>query len=582
MTPRMTLLLFAALSMTPAALAAGQAINAQTQTRQVGPVPTRDRPPVVTGTSVIRGRVFAADTGKPLRRARITVRAPELGQDPRQTSTNADGRYEIKDLPAGRYTLTVNRAGYLQLQYGQRRPLEQGKPLQVLDRQMVDNVDFSLPRMSVITGRVLDEMNEPVAGAQVFAMRSTYFEGKRRLVPAGGGGPGSQQTDDAGQFRILGLPPGTYYLRANMRDTWSVTENGVEVTFGYAPTYFPMTPNPGDAKRITVGVGQELSNNDISLIPGRAANISGTAFDSHGRPLAGQSVGLSQETRGPYMGMFMSAGSGTVNPDGTFLIKNVPPGDYKLMARASGEQGAEAATMPIAMNGVDVDNVSLTTAAGGAIRGTVTIEPGVSDEVSRDRVRVLARIIDGDYDPRMAPPGGGVDNGRVKDDWSFAIADIHGAVRLRVNTPDGWAVKAIYQGDREIGETPFELRSGEEISNIQIVLTNRVTSVNGQVSDDKGAPLADGTVIVFTSDAEKWTEGSRYVRSARPDQQGQVQIRGLPAGEYLAVAVDYVEEGMWNDPEYLESIRRYGQRFTLGDADARSLSLRLTSATSQQ
>ena len=52
-------------------------------------------------------------------------------------------------------------------------------------------------------------------------------------------------------------------------------------------------------------------------------------------------------------------------------------------------------------------------------------------------------------------------------------------------------------------------------------------------------------------------------------------VKGLPAGEYLAVAVDYVEEGMWNDPEYLESIRRYGQKVTLGDADARAVSLKV-------
>src|SRR5689334_9906288 len=210
--------------------------NRQPPARPGGP-PPRDARPAATGTAVIRGRVFAADTGRPLRRARVMVNAPELGSEPRQSSSGVDGRYEIKDLPAGRYTVTVTRAGYLQLRYGQRRPLEQGKPLQVLDKQTVDNVDFSLPRMSVITGRVFDEANEPVAGAMVFAMRSTYYDGRHRLVPAGGGM--NTQSDDAGQFRILGLPPGTYYLRANMHDTWTVSDGGVEQTFGYAPTYHP-------------------------------------------------------------------------------------------------------------------------------------------------------------------------------------------------------------------------------------------------------------------------------------------------------------------------------------------------------
>src|SRR5258705_9027322 len=114
--------------------------------------PARDqRQAAPTGTAAIRGRVFAGDSNKPLRRARITVSAPELAGDNRNTSTDADGRYEVTELPAGRYTLRVTRSGYLALRYGQRRPLEMAKPLQLLDRQTLENVDFSLPRMSMIT-----------------------------------------------------------------------------------------------------------------------------------------------------------------------------------------------------------------------------------------------------------------------------------------------------------------------------------------------------------------------------------------------------------------------------------------------
>src|SRR5262249_12661192 len=196
----------------------------------------------------------------------------------------------------------------------------------LLDKQAVENVDFSLPRMSVIAGRVFDETNEPVSGAVVYAMRTMYFEGKRRLVPAGGGP--STQSDDAGQFRVLGLAPGTYYLRVNMRDTWTVSDGGAEQTFGYAPTFFPSTTNLADARRVTVGVGEESINNDVVLIPGRAASVSGTAFDSHGRPL--QNVGLTYETRGPEMGAFFSAGNSQVAADGSFSIKNVTPGEYKV------------------------------------------------------------------------------------------------------------------------------------------------------------------------------------------------------------------------------------------------------------
>ena len=82
---------------------------------------------------------------------------------------------------------------------------------------------------------------------------------------------------------------------------------------------------------------------------------------------------------------------------------------------------------------------------------------------------------------------------------------------------------------------------------------------------------------MFANEAEKWAEDSRFVRSTRPDQQGKYQIRGLPAGDYVAVAIDYVEDGMWNDPEYLESVRRYGQRVRLGESGSQTVALKLLS-----
>ena len=150
---------------------------------------------------VIRGRVVAGDTGRPLRRAQITLTAPELGGLPRATSTDVQGRYELKDLPPGRYTVSVSRSGYLAMRYGQRRPNEPARPLQVGDGQIVESVDFSLPRSGSITGHILDDAGEPMAGAIVWAMRPMYLEGRRLLAIVSGG---FQGTDDTGQFRLDG------------------------------------------------------------------------------------------------------------------------------------------------------------------------------------------------------------------------------------------------------------------------------------------------------------------------------------------------------------------------------------------
>jgi hypothetical protein len=225
--------------------------------------------------------------------------------------------------------------------------------------------------------------------------------------------------------------------------------------------------------------------------------------------------------------------------------------------------------------GADLDNVVLSSSAGWTVNGNIVTETGQPPSAPRERIRVVPRPVNGDLAFGRGPgQGAGPDNGRVKDDWTFAAA-VQGPARLRATVPDSVMVKAILQEGRDVTDNIFDLRSGETLSAIQIVLSTRVTSVSGQLTDDKGAPLADGTILVFANDSDKWVEDSRFVKSARPDQQGKYEIRGLPPGEYLAVAIDYVEEGMWNDPEYLESIRRYGQKLRLGEGDTQAISLKL-------
>ena len=148
-------------------------------------LPPRDRVSTAAASAVIRGSVTASDTGRPVRRARVTVTAPELSGPPRIAGTDSNGRYEVRDLPPGRYRVSVARSGYLPLQYGQRRPLELGTPLDVSSGQTVAGVDFVMPRAGVIAGRVLDELGDPIEGVMVVAMRSRYCDGQRRLVTTG-------------------------------------------------------------------------------------------------------------------------------------------------------------------------------------------------------------------------------------------------------------------------------------------------------------------------------------------------------------------------------------------------------------
>jgi hypothetical protein len=320
--------------------------------------------------------------------------------------------------------------------------------------------------------------------------------------------------------------------------------------------------------------------------------VSGHAGDSVGSPRVNRNIMLMQEFAGPGGASMMLAGNATTAADGGFTIRNVPPGSYKLIAQTTRDTQTargtvlEVATQLVTLDGVDLSNLSLATSMGWSIAGTVIADTGGLPDAPPGRFGVAARLVDPDSGtgPGGAPPpppppgatGGGAisDSGRVREDWSFSVVSVFGAARVRAIVPDGWTVKAILHEGRDISDTPIELKSGETMSGVQVVVSKRVTTVAGQLLDDKGGPLVDGTVIVFADDVAKWSDDSRWVRAVRPDQQGRYQIQGLPPGEYLAVAVDYVEEGLWNDPEYLDSIRRHGQRVTLTDAESRSLTLK--------
>ena len=150
-----------------------------------GQIPSRDTANrAATGKARIQGRVIAADTGNPLRGALVQVTASEV-QVRRAATTDAEGRYEVDALPAARYTLSVSKGGYVTLQFGQQRPFEQGRTLELSDTQVADRIDFALPRGGVITGRIVDSFGDPIAGVRVDARRYQYLPGgQRQLVPA--------------------------------------------------------------------------------------------------------------------------------------------------------------------------------------------------------------------------------------------------------------------------------------------------------------------------------------------------------------------------------------------------------------
>jgi hypothetical protein len=540
--------------------------------------PARAAAPDEQDTARISGRVTSLETNRPLRRARVVMSGPGLSPA-RTVSTNSDGRFEIRDLPAGRFTLRVERNGYLPLAYGQRRPGEPGKPIELEARESAENIDFALPRMGILSGRLVDELGEPMSDVGIWTMRVQYYQGERRLVPTGIGG--HTATDDNGMYRLIALPPGEYVVMAHTRVTWPHDTNP-EQTLSYAPSYYPGTAVAAAAQRVKVGMGQEIGGIDFALVPGRTSRVSGTVVTASGAPVVGESVTLTMELLGPSGGsIFPSTNVARTGSDGTFTLASVQSGEYRLVVRAPpvGDQGPqEAQEMLQVANGVDVDGLMVVTGAGGIMRGQVVTDDGSPLPPNVDRLSVRPKLLV----PKLRLMGTWTSgNGQVDKTGAFELKHVFGPLLVDLQGLSGnWTVKNVLLDRRDLADEPIDVAHGASIAGIRIVLTNRPTSLRGRLTDEKLRP-AEGTAVIFPEEralwrgSEKSTLGveSRRVKAARPDQRGDYSFKGLPAGNYLVVAVDYVEEGQWGDPEYLADLAPRARRLTLTDGESKEIDL---------
>src|SRR6185436_11653749 len=501
-------------------------------------MPPRDNSaPPKTGKAIIRGRVVAADTGQPLRKAQVRISSNDSREN-RMTTTDADGRYEFKELPAGRYTVQASKGSYVQLQYGQLRPFEPGKPVEVLEAQTIEKVDFALPKGGVITGRILDEFGEPLADTQVAAMRYQNVGGRRRLMPAGRPG----MTNDIGEFRLFAIPPGQYYLSATLRNMGMMGDS--DDRNGYAPTYFPGTANMAEAQRLTIGLGQTMSDINMALMPTRTARITGTAVDSQGRPMMGMVMAA---PLGDSM-MVMFGPPGQIKPDGSFSISGLAPGGYRLQTMGGGGD-TESASVEVSLNGDDVNGVRLVGSKPSTASGRIVVDAAAASALKPATLRVMAQPLQFDG-PMMGPPA---PPAPVNDDLTFELKTRPGKMKVALagQTP-GWSIRAVRYRGVDVTDSGIEFKGNEDISEIELELTNRVTDLSGLVTNGRGAAVKDYSVVVFAQDRDKWTANSRYLRTGRPDQDGRFKVSGLPPGEYHIVALDYVDQNEWTEPDYLE------------------------------
>jgi Carboxypeptidase regulatory-like domain len=318
--------------------------------------------------------------------------------------TGADGKWAFPTVPAGRYRLITTCPGYVSAEYGQRRMNGPGLPIILSVGQQMSDVRVEMVPTGAISGRITDPSGQPIAFADVFALKSSYQEGERLLTPVL-----SAKTDDRGDFRIFWITPATYYLaviaadvnrplaplimNADGRDTFgtaplirtiprevlSASSAGGSET--YAPIYFANTHDVRQAQYIDVLPGSDIKGVDITVVPTRTFEVSGIVTNSvtgqfPGSPTTMLAI-LPFDPFGAPNGNFVNAQTGK------FQMKGVVPGRYMLYAAPNDGRGVDDPTaiwggMEVEVRDQNIDNLNIVAKHGVALSGKVIVE-GLSD-----------------------------------------------------------------------------------------------------------------------------------------------------------------------------------------------------------
>jgi hypothetical protein len=525
------------------------------------------------------GRVIAADTGRPLRLARVSLTGGDLAGG-RLVLTDDTGGFALDNIPAGRYTLTASKSGFLTLSYGQRRPFQSGSVLSVADGAEIKGVDFSLPRGSVIAGFVGSSDGDWLSGVTVRILREARSAGTPLLIPTG-----ITQTDDRGAYRIWGLMPGEYYVTASLSPELAtdptinaqivsvyVAASNDNQEHRYAPTFYPGTVSLNTAIPITVGLGQEVLDVSFSLQLLRMARINGHVLLADGNLARNGSVVLLGHGASAGHVIREMLGSG-IRSDGTFSIQDVPAGDYLVCARSDISGKAEFGSEVISVGDGDVATISLTLAEGATVGGRLVWSGTQSGpRIDPTRLQITAPMAETGV---FAGPQRGV---AVTPDGGFNLKNIPpGRHYFRAdNISRGWALQSVLVDGNDIIDSPIEIRPGQILNDVTLVFTDRMPNISGAVLDQRGQPCTDCTVLAFPVNSQLWRSGARQIVTGRPDQYGHYQLQSLPPGDYYLAAVDLADGDAWFDPAFLERHRASAIRLSLayGNSQVQNLTIR--------
>jgi len=508
-----------------------------------------------------------------------------MSMGPKRATTDAQGVFEFRNLPAGTYRVSASpgqySAAYLTMYFGAKKPngpgaADMGTPIELADGQTFDKAAIALPRGAVITGHVTDENGDPLARFQVYTI--TYLPGSARGLRTGG----NAQTDDLGQFRLFGLAPSDYVVAAEARGNTFVPPNAPPETeddkMGYITTYYPNTPEETAAQRVRTKAGAETSGIEIRMMSGRLFHLTGMAVDSQGRALVRANGSLMKRAA---TGSMTSYGFST-DEQGRFQMRGIAPGTYRLTVRqqpigprspdgSPAEQG-EFATLPISI-AADLDDVLLTTSPGATITGNVVFEGNPPQGANGQPAVLRINASPGDPESMIGAPT--PPPALVGPDMTFTLKGLSGEFLLRGGTQQA-TLKSVQIGGQDITDTPREFKAGDRVT---IVLTTQTSTLEGTVTDAAGKPVTDAGLVLFSDDKSASRSNSVHTRRGGADATGHFRMQGLLPGRYYVIAIprerlNGLALGM--DATVFEALSKEATTVVIGQDEQRQVDIKIS------
>jgi protocatechuate 3,4-dioxygenase beta subunit len=530
--------------------------------------PPAAKPP---SRAAIDGIVTKDPGSEPVKKALIELIAENQSEGGDYTAvTSADGTFHIEQILPGRYHLFAERTGFLEVD--KHRARSAGHVLTLAAGQEVKDLSIRLQAASVVRGRVTDEDGEPMPNAQVAVLKQTYAAGRSHWEQTG-----SERTNDLGEYRIANLAAGNYFLSVSPPpDFKSLIETASAAAdprpspdksppTAYQTTYYPGTADRGQAAPIQLHAGDDFPAN-FSLTPSPSLSIRGSVVNLPPRSQAA----IVLQSRD-----FNLLNGAEVHPDGSFVIRDVSPGAYTILATVENANMPLMARQSLQVSAASVDGLRLSPQPGASIHARLRLE--TKDNLARfdpSQMFLALRPVDG---------GDEIPSGFTGTEGFSQMAHVagDGSVEWK-NVPPGryyiqlvgdaggsadWYLKSALANGHDVNEAGISVEGGTIA--LEFVASANGGVVEGAVADKKNSPVSNA-VIVAVPEARLRSREDRY-RKTVSDQNGHFTFRGLPPGDYTLFAWESVDGEAYLNPEFLKSYEAQGIGLRLGEGERKSV-----------